>query len=170
MWISTRAFQRIFTCKIWLRYSRERALKSSGKWEFGTSKFPLPFPRSWHLKSEASRPFNFREGLRLRKTRRKRRKCPLLGAGNLGPRFRCLCLGLFALLIVLLLLSSHLGHELLQHSVAVILGDIFLGFLFQETRRLACTSACRHSILTPYVPLVSPMFVLTFLNFLVFFL
>ena len=25
--ISARAFQRIFTCKIWLRYSRERALK-----------------------------------------------------------------------------------------------------------------------------------------------
>ena len=28
MYISARAFQRIFTCKIWLRYSRERALSS----------------------------------------------------------------------------------------------------------------------------------------------
>ena len=28
MWISARAFKRIFTCKIWLRYSRERALLS----------------------------------------------------------------------------------------------------------------------------------------------
>ena len=27
--MSTRAFQRVFTCKIWLRYSRERALKRS---------------------------------------------------------------------------------------------------------------------------------------------
>ena len=27
--MSARAFQRVFTCKIWLRYSRERALKSS---------------------------------------------------------------------------------------------------------------------------------------------
>ena len=35
--ISTRAFQRVFTCKIQLRYSRERALKSSGKWEFADS-------------------------------------------------------------------------------------------------------------------------------------
>ena len=39
--ISARAFQRVLTCKIWLRYSRERALKSSGNWEIGTSKFPL---------------------------------------------------------------------------------------------------------------------------------
>ena len=28
LWISARAFQRIFTFKIWLRYSRERALSS----------------------------------------------------------------------------------------------------------------------------------------------
>ena len=46
-------FQRVFTCKSWLRYSRERALKSSGNWEFGTSKFPLPFPWSWNLNYQA---------------------------------------------------------------------------------------------------------------------
>ena len=28
MYISARAFKRIFTCKIWLRYSRERAVQS----------------------------------------------------------------------------------------------------------------------------------------------
>ena len=34
--VSTRAFKRIFTCKIWLRYSRERALSSS----FRTARVP----------------------------------------------------------------------------------------------------------------------------------
>ena len=29
VYLSARAFQRVFTCKIWLRHSRERALKNS---------------------------------------------------------------------------------------------------------------------------------------------
>ena len=58
--ISARAFQRVFTCKIWLRYSQERASPSlkeiwnlNGIWKFGWVKNPIQIPRKMNLNCEA---------------------------------------------------------------------------------------------------------------------